>query len=61
MTGKITLLNLDSFVLKQLAKLLNLFLELSDEFRVGIFVNNSFADNRLGSVSVSVNDGNEFY
>jgi hypothetical protein len=49
----ITFFDLDAFVLQQLPKLLNLLFEFSDEFRVGILVDDSLADNLLGSIGVS--------
>jgi hypothetical protein len=51
--SQLTLFNFDAFVLQKLAKFLNLLLELSDDFGVGIFVDDGFADDCLGSVGVS--------
>jgi hypothetical protein len=50
---EITFFDLDAFVLQQFPELLNLLLEFSDELRVGILIDDGFADNLLGSVGVS--------
>lgn len=54
--AQLTLFNFDAFVLQQLAKLLNLFLKLTDEFSVGILIDDGFANNLLGSVGISEED-----
>jgi hypothetical protein len=48
------LFDFDAFAFQKLAKLLNLLFELADKLRVGIFVDNGFADDLFRSVGVSV-------
>lgn len=49
---KLTFLHLDSLGFEKLTQFLDLLLELSNEFRVRVLVNNGFADNLFGAVSV---------
>lgn len=49
-----TFLDLNPLVLQHFTELLNLFFELSNELRICVLIDNSFAHNLLRSVSVSV-------
>lgn len=50
-------MHLDSFGFEELTQLLDLLLELSNEFRVGVLINNRLAHNLLRAVSVSLMSG----
>ena len=45
-------MNFDAFGLEQLAQFLDLLLEFANEFRVGVLINDGFANDLLGSVGV---------
>lgn len=49
----LTFLHLNPLGLEEFTQLLDLLLELSDEFRVGVLVNNRLAHNLLGTVRIS--------
>lgn len=52
----LTFLHINAFSLKQLPEFEDLFLELSYEFSIRIFIDHGFADNLLSSVGVSVTE-----
>lgn len=53
MIALVTFLNFDSLGLEKFAQFLNLLFELSNELRVGVFIDNSFAYNGFGTIGIS--------
>lgn len=51
--SKLTFLHLDALGFEQFAKLLDFLLELADELRVGVLVDDGLADDLFGTVRVS--------
>lgn len=48
----LTLFDVDAFDPQEFSEARDLFFELADQFGVGVFVDNGFADDLFGSISV---------
>lgn len=53
-TGLLTFLHLNTLLFQELTQALNLFLQLTDELSISVFIDNSVAADLFGAVSIPV-------